>query len=120
SCRTRPYRGWPGSVTVTWPSHTSVTRGVLRWLGFSRPRIAQQAAVVVLADPLAPGQLEHLLLAHAGRRREIKGLQSLARVKARLLDPAGQGVGRPGRHLQFRQTQKILRVALSAVERRAG
>src|SRR5215212_8704356 len=85
-----PKRGWVGSVTVTWPSHSSVTRGVLRWLGFPGPRLADQAAVEVLVDPFAPRQLQDLLLGHRGHGREVVGVEVLGDRERRLPDASRQ------------------------------
>src|SRR5439155_6332290 len=94
SFRTLPNKGCPGSVTVIWPSHTSVTRGVLRWLGFAGARLAQQAAVVALLDPVAAGQFQDLRFRKRRHGCEIVGVEVLVHGEAGLLDACPQGVAR--------------------------
>ena len=92
------------------PSHSSVTRGVLRWARFSRSGLTDQATIEVLIDPLATRQFEQLQLGDRGHRREVEGIEILQDRERRAADSGFEPLGRAGGDLHFGQAQKILRV----------
>lgn len=57
SVKALPNKGCAGSVTVTSPSHSCVTSGVLRWAGFPGAGVADQDDRLTLLDILASHQL---------------------------------------------------------------
>ena len=79
---------------------------------FPRAGIADQTGVEVLVNPLASGQLQHLLLVQRRQRGEVEVVQVLENREAGLLDAHLQGVALPGRHFQLGQSQQVLLVVL--------
>ena len=65
-----------------------------------------------LPDPGVAGQFQDLRLVQRRLGREVVGVEVLQSREARLLDAGLQHLGRPHRHLQFRQAQQVLLVAL--------
>lgn len=78
----------------------------------ARPRAADQAAVVLLVDPLAARQLQHLRLGELRDRREVERVQVLEDREPRRPDPRGHRVGRPHRQLRLGQAQQELGIGL--------
>ena len=99
-------------MTVTWPSHSSVTRGVLRWAGFSSSVTPHKTTVRFLDDPFATRQLQDLRLGELRQRIEIIRVEIFFDRKPGVLDPRDDGVGGAGRQLQFRQSQQELHAGL--------
>ena len=60
SLRFLPNNGCVGSVTLTSPSHSSVTNGVLRWVGFAAPRLAEHQQVLATVEEAALQKRSHL------------------------------------------------------------
>ena len=66
-----------GSVTVTRPSQTSVTKGVLRWSRFPHAGRTEEEHVFGLADEPAGGQVEDLLAGDGRIERPVELVESL-------------------------------------------
>ena len=72
---------------MIWPSHSYVTRGVLRWLGFARSGIAHQDHGLPPLEVLAPRQLQDQRSGQRRLGREVEVVQRLDLREARCLDP---------------------------------
>ena len=77
---------------------------------FACTLIANQADVLMLIQPLAAGQFQHLLFIQGGYQAEIIGIEILLDREGRLLDPGLEGIGGSLSRLQFNQTQQELMV----------
>ncbi len=77
-------------------------------MGFACALIANQADVLMLIQPLASSQFQHLLFIQGGYQAEIIGIKILLDREGRLLDPGLEGIGGSLSCLQLKECSKLL------------